>query len=141
MAENVIHLVGNLGKDAVMRFTPAGTAVVNFSMATNKTYKDDNGVRQTITAWFRVTIWGKYGEALVPYLKKGKLVHVLGHLTPDKNTGGPRIYKRDDGTEGAQFEVKADTCDLLGGSGDGGSNYQNDDSYMDTGEDDGIPFN
>jgi single-strand DNA-binding protein len=65
------------------------------------------------TTWFRVSVFGKQAEACAQYLKKGSLVLVEGHLTPDKTTGGPKTFTRQDGTVGASFEIFANTVRFL----------------------------
>jgi single-strand DNA-binding protein len=73
-------------------------------------------VKETI--WFRVTTWGKQAEICNQYLKKGSKVLIEGRLTPDKNTGGPRIWNKQDGSMGASFEVTAGTVRFLSSRGE-----------------------
>ena len=100
-------IIGNLGRDPEMRYTPSGTPVTNLSIATNRTYKDNNGQQVKETTWFRVSVFGKTAENCAQYLQKGRMVLVEGRLTPDKQTGGPRIWDKQDGTKAASFEVFA----------------------------------
>lgn len=100
-------IVGNLGRDPEMRYTPSGQAVTNFSMATNRRYTDSNGQQVDETTWFRISVWGNQAEAVNQYLQQGSRVLVEGILRPDPETGGPRIWTRNDGTPGASFEVTA----------------------------------
>ncbi|MFO7943706.1 MAG: single-stranded DNA-binding protein [Anaerolineales bacterium] len=102
-----IIFVGNLGRDPEMRYTPSGQAVTNFSAATNRRYTDSNGQQVDETTWFRVSVWGNQAEAVNQYLQQGSRVLVDGRLRPDPETGGPRIWTRNDGTPGASFEVTA----------------------------------
>jgi single-strand DNA-binding protein len=118
---HTLILVGNLGRDPEMRYTPTGQAVTNFPVATNRQYTASSGETVKETTWFRVSVFGKQAEACAQYLHKGSAVLVEGRLTPDANTGGPRIFDRKDGTSGASFEVFAQTVRFLGG-GNGGSN-------------------
>jgi len=106
-------LVGNVGKDPEMRYTPSGSAVTSFSMATNSQYTNQGGETVKETTWFRVTSWGKQAEVCNQYVKKGMTVLVEGKLTPDKVTGGPRVYQKQDGTSAASFEVNASTVRFL----------------------------
>lgn len=139
---HTLIIVGNVGKDPEMRYTPAGQAVTSFSVATNRQYTASNGEQVKETIWFRVSTWGKQAEVCNQYVKKGSKVLIEGRLTPDKNTGGPRIWTKQDGSAGASFEVTASTVRFLssrqeGGGGDGGP--------MDAGDmvvpaDDNIPF-
>jgi single-strand DNA-binding protein len=113
MFQKVI-LVGNLGRDPEMRYTPAGQAVTNLSIATNRRYTDSSGEMRDETVWFRVSVWGKQAEAANQYLRKGRQVLVEGRLVGDEN-GNPRIWTHQDGTPGASFEVSAQTLRFLGG--------------------------
>lgn len=110
-------LVGNLGRDPEMRYTPSGQAVTNLSVATNRSYTDSSGETVKETIWFRVSVWGKQAESCHQYLKKGRQVLVEGRLVADEN-GNPRIWTRQDGTPGASFEVSAATVRFLGGRED-----------------------
>jgi single-strand DNA-binding protein len=102
-----LTIIGNLGRDPEMRYTPSGTPVTNLSIATNRVYKDNNGQQVKETTWFRVSVFGKTAENCAQYLQKGRMVLVEGRLTPDKQTGGPRIWDKQDGTKAASFEVFA----------------------------------
>ncbi len=116
---HTIILVGNLGKDPEMRYTPSGQAVTSFSVASNRKYTSSNGEQVNETIWFRVSAWGKQAEICNQYLKKGSKVLIEGRLTPDKNTGGPRIWQKQDGTSGSSFEVNAQTVRFLSTRGEG----------------------
>ena len=117
---HIIIIVGNLGKDPEMRYTPTGQAVTSFSVATSRQYTAGNGEQVKETIWFRVSAWGKQAEICNEYLKKGSKVSVEGRLTPDKGTGNPRVYTNKDGTAGASFEVNAQTVRFLSSRGEGG---------------------
>jgi single-strand DNA-binding protein len=106
-------IIGYLGRDPEMRYTPAGQPVTTFSVATSRQYTNNDGQPVKETTWFRVTAWGKTGEACNNYLQKGSKVMVEGRLTPDSSTGGPRIYKRNDETMGANYEITASTVRFL----------------------------
>ena len=80
MSFNKIIIVGNLGRDPELRYTPQGTAVCNFSVATNEKRKDKNGEMQDMTTWFRVTLWSKQAETASKYLTKGSPIYVEGRL-------------------------------------------------------------
>ena len=108
-------IAGNLGGEPSMRYTPSGQAVTNFSVATNRKWSNSDGSQGEETVWFRVTAWGKLGEVCNQFLSKGRQVLVEGRLTPDKATGGPRIWTGDDGQPRASFEVVAETVKFLGG--------------------------
>jgi single-strand DNA-binding protein len=108
-----VTVVGNLGRDPEMRYTPAGQAVTNFSVAASRKYKSSEGELVDETVWFRVSAWGKQAETCNQYLKKGSRVLVEGRLNPDNATGGPRVYTRQDGSSGAAFELTANTVRFL----------------------------
>ena len=108
-----IIIVGNVGRDPEMRYTPSGQAVTSFSVATNRQYTNNNGETIKETIWFRVSAWGKTGENCNQYLKKGSKVLVEGRLTADPATGGPRIWQAQDGASRASFEVSAGTVRFL----------------------------
>lgn len=114
-----VILVGNLGRDPEMRYTPSGQAVTNLSVATNRTYTDSSGNQVKETVWFRVAVWGKQAESCHQYLRKGRPVLVEGRLTPDEN-GNPRIWTAQDGTPRASYEVTAQTVRFLGGREEAG---------------------
>jgi len=119
---HTLIIVGNVGKDPEMRYTPSGQAVTSFSVATNRQYTGSNGEQVKETIWFRVSTWGKTAEVCNQYVKKGSKVLVEGRLTPDKNTGGPRIWTKADGTAGASYDVTASNVRFLSarGENDGG---------------------
>jgi len=141
-------IVGNLGNDPEMRYTPNGQAVTNLSIATNRQYTANSGEKIKETTWFRVSVWGKQAEACNTYLKKGSKVLVEGRMTADSATGGPRIWTANDGSSRASFEVTAQTVRFLStrsedqaAGGGGGSNYgQGQNNMMPPPSDDDIPF-
>ncbi|HLF25244.1 MAG TPA: single-stranded DNA-binding protein [Anaerolineae bacterium] len=116
-----IIIVGNLGRDPEMRYTPSGTPVTSFNVATNRKYTGSDGQAVKETTWFRVSVFGKQAEACAQYLKKGSPCLVEGRLTPDLQSGGPRIFQRQDGTSGANFEVFANTVRFLSSRAEGGA--------------------
>lgn len=110
---HTIIIVGNLGRDPEMRYTPSGQAVTSFSLASNRQYTNNNGQNVKETIWFRISVWGKQAETCNQYLKKGSKVLIEGRLQADANTGGPRTYQRQDGTTAANYEVVASTIRFL----------------------------
>lgn len=114
---HTIIIVGNVGKDAEMRYTPSGAAVASFSVATNRQYTSSNGEQVKETVWFRVSAWGKQAEVCNTYVKKGMKVLVEGRLTSDKDTGGPRVYGD---PPKASYEVSAGTVRFLSSRQDEG---------------------
>ncbi len=104
---NQAQLIGNLGRDAELRYTSSGQAVTNFSIATTETWKDKSGQKQEKTEWHRIVLWGKSAETLSQYLQKGKQVFVQGRLET-------REWEKD-GVKKQTTEIKADKVVLLGG--------------------------
>lgn len=136
---HTLILVGNLGRDPEMRYTPSGQAVTTFSVASNRSYTGKEGQRVKETIWFRITVWGNQADACNNYLQKGSKVLVEGRLNPDEN-GSPRIWTRQDGSAAASYEVTAQTVRFLStrenaGYGEGS---ENDDAILDS--EDEIPF-
>lgn len=117
-----LTIVGNLGRDPEMRYLPDGTAVTNLNVACNRKWSGSDGAAQEQTIWYRISVWGKQAEACNQYLEKGRQVLVEGLLTPDKETGSPRVFTRQDGTTGASFEVRANLVKFLNG-GAGNSSH------------------
>lgn len=113
-----LTIVGNLGSDPEMRYTPSGQAVCNFSVATNRRWTGGDGEHQEETVWFRVATWGGTAENCNKYLTKGRQVLIEGRLNPDKETGGPRIWTDQNGKARASFEITAIEVKFLGGRGE-----------------------
>lgn len=111
---NKVILVGNLGRDAELRYTPAGAACAKFSLATTETWNDKSGQRQERTEWHNVDLWGKTAENLAEYLSKGKQVYVEGKLATDEWTDK-------DGNKRKATKVRADRVVLLGKAESGGT--------------------
>ena len=115
-----VVIVGNLGGDPEMRYTPSGQAVTNFSVATSRKWTGSDGNQQDETVWFRVSTWGKLAEVCNQYLSKGRQVMVEGRLRADPETGGPRIWTAQDGSSRASYELTALEVKFLGTRGDSG---------------------
>jgi single-strand DNA-binding protein len=141
---NKVILVGNLGRDAELRYTPGGAAVSKFSIATTEVWTDKSGQRQERTEWHNIDLWGKQAESLSEYLVKGKQVYLEGRLQTDE-------YTDKEGVKRKSTKVRCDRVVLLGGgSGRGRSSMESGDaagghgaSGGDGGEpltDDDIPF-
>jgi single-strand DNA-binding protein len=88
---NKVILIGNLGKDPEVKYTPQGTAVAKFTLATNERFKDKQGEWQDRTEWHNITCWARLAEIAGEYLKKGRSVYIEGSLRTDswddKQTG------------------------------------------------------
>ena len=121
MSYQKIIIVGNVGRDPEMRYTPSGQAVTNFSVAVNEQFTDSKGDVIKRTVWFRVTAWGKQAEICNQYIKKGSQVLVDGKMSADPVTGGPKVYTRQDGSANASFEIVANTVRFLSTRHESGS--------------------
>lgn len=108
MSFNKIILVGNLGRDPELRYTPQGTPVCSFSMATNERRKDKAGDFNDVTTWFRVTLWGRQAETAQQYLTKGRPVYIEGRLRVEE-------YTDKDGKQRYSLEVNATDMQFIGG--------------------------
>ena len=109
---NKVILVGNLGRDAELRYTPGGAAVATINMATTEVWNDKGGQRQEKTEWHRVVLWGKSAESLTEYLTKGKQIYVEGRLQT-------RQWDDKDGNKRYTTEIRGDRIVLLSGGGGG----------------------
>ena len=112
---NKVILIGNLGKDPEIKYTPSGTAVAKFSLATNENYKDKSGQWQERTEWHNIVAWQRLAEIVGEYVKKGSKLYIEGRLQTsswdDKETGQKK-YKT---------EIVANDLVLLSGRGEGDS--------------------
>jgi len=117
MSVNKVILVGHLGKDPELRYTPGGTAVATFSMATTERFKDRDGQQQEKTEWHNVVAWRQLAEICGKYLHKGKQVYIEGKIQT-------RSYDDKDGNKRYVTEIVADQMQMLGGreEGQGGGN-------------------
>jgi single-strand DNA-binding protein len=113
-----VTIIGNLGHDPELKYTPQGDAVVNFSVATNRRWTNNDGSQGEETVWFRCVAWRKLAEVINQYLAKGRQVYIEGRLQPDKATGGPRVWTDKDGNSRASFEVTVETIKFLGSPGE-----------------------
>ena len=136
MTHQKAEIIGYLGADPEMRFTPSGQPVANFSVAANRKYKNAAGDEVKETAWFKVSAWGKLAEVCNNYLHKGSQVYVEGRLVVDPATGGPRIWTRQDGSPAASFEINAATVRFLGGKNGNG----NGEAPSEPASEDQVPF-
>ncbi len=110
---NKVMLIGNLGKDPELRYTTSGVAVATFSLATNESWKDQDGNLQERTEWHNIVAWRKLAEICGEWLKKGKKVYIEGRIQTrsydDKNTGAKRYIT----------EIVADNMIMLDSKGEG----------------------
>ncbi len=118
MSFNKIIIVGNLGRDPELRYTPQGTAVCNFSMASNEKRRDKAGEMQEVATWFKVTLWGKQAEVAAKYLTKGSSAYIEGRLRIEEWTDR-------DGNNRQTLEVNGSDVQFLSG-GNRGEDYERD---------------
>jgi len=110
---NKVILIGNLGKDPEVKYTPSGTPVAKITLATNERFKDKSGDWQDRTEWHNVVLWQRLAEIAGEYLKKGGKVYIEGRLQTrswEDKTSGQKKY---------MTEVVANDLVLLGGRGEG----------------------
>lgn len=132
--------VGNLGSEPEMRYTPSGKAVTNFSVAVNRTYTNSEGQKVKETVWTRVAAWGRQAETCNQYLAKGQKVLIEGRLNHDPETGGPRIWNRQDGSPAASYEITAERVVFLSASGGQNGSGDTEAPAEEISEDEEIPF-
>lgn len=113
-----ITLIGNLGNDPEMRYTPSGVPVASFNLAVNKSWTDSEGNKQDKTVWFRVSAWRKTAEIASQYLTKGKQVLIVGEIEE------ARAYTDKEGNARASLEVTAQTIKFLGAKDANGNGNQ-----------------
>ncbi len=114
---NKVFLIGRLGQDPEVRYTPNGGAVANFSMATSESWNDKSGQKQEKTEWHRIVVWGKLGELCGQYLSKGRQAFIEGRLQT-------REWVDKEGQKKYTTEIVANNVQFLGSPGEK-SNTQN----------------
>lgn len=132
---NKIVLIGRLGADPDLRYTPQGTPVIKFDIAVNRPYKDANGVRET--DWFTIIAWRQLAELCGQYLRKGSQVAIDGRLQT-------RVYDNKEGQKVKTYEITAENVQFLDAAGDKqtGNNqdpFAHTDKTIDL-SDDNLPF-
>ena len=108
---NKCMIIGNLGRDPEMRYTPQGTAVTSFSVAVSRSFNSRDGEQQEETDWFRVTAWNKLAEICNQYLTKGQRVYVEGRVSM-------RMWDGNDGQKHGSLELTATDLMMLSGKGE-----------------------
>jgi single-strand DNA-binding protein len=135
---NKVFLIGRLGRDPEIRHTTSGSAVANFSVATDERWTDSEGNRQTRTEWHNIVAWRKLAEICGQYLRKGRLVFIEGRIQT-------REWDDRDGNKRRTTEIVASNMQMLGGRGQDDepaeSPQKQDQNNMEIGiTDDDIPF-
>ena len=108
---NKVILVGNVGQDPELKYTPSGAAVTNFTLATNEVWKDNEGNSQERTEWHRIVLWRKQAESAGEWLKKGRKVYIEGKLQT-------RSWEDKDGVKRYTTEIVGDTFTMLDSKSD-----------------------
>jgi single-strand DNA-binding protein len=119
MSVNKVILVGRLGQNPEVRYTPSGAAVANFSVATNESWMDKSGQKQERTEWHRVVVWGKLAELCAQYLTKGRQCYLEGRLQT-------RQWQDKDNQTKYTTEIQAQTVQFLGGGAREGAEMNQD---------------
>ena len=130
---NKVILVGHIGGDPEVKYTPSGTAVVNLTLATNEVRRDKDGNDVETTEWHRLVVWGKQAEFAGNYVKKGQLLFVEGRLQTRK-------WEDRNGVERRTTEVVTENLTMLGGKKGGGEPPAEADASTQPPDDDDIPF-
>jgi single-strand DNA-binding protein len=147
MSVNKAILIGRLGKDPELRYTPSGKAVANFTVATNERWTTQDGQKQESTTWHNIVAWGRQAEVIKEYLGKGRQIYIEGRIDN-------RSYDDKEGNKRYISEVVVQNFQFLGDRGDGsggGSHDRSDSSQQSTsvppepptgsaGGDDDLPF-
>ena len=131
---NKVILVGNLGADPEIRYSPGGMAVVNFSLATSETFSKD-GQKQTKTEWHKIVAFGKLAEICGQYLSKGKQVYIEGKIQT-------RSWDDKEGNKKYTTEIVANSMQMLGSKGEGAQHAASDVSVdnIPSSDIDDVPF-
>jgi len=112
---NKATIIGNLGRDAELKYTQGGAAVATLNVATSESWNDKQGQKQERTEWHRIVVWGKSAEALAEYLTKGRQIYVEGRIQTRK-------WQDKDGHDRYTTEIRSDRILLLGNKNNGGAN-------------------
>ncbi|MFH1686959.1 MAG: single-stranded DNA-binding protein [bacterium] len=142
MSVNKVILVGRLGKDPDLKYTAGGSAVANFTLATDRSWKGQDGQSQKETTWHNIVVWGRQAEVIKEYLSKGRQVYIEGRIAN-------RSYDDKEGNKKYISEVVVEQFRFLGDRGDSGGGSRSDappsdvpppPPPADTGDDDDLPF-
>lgn len=115
MSVNKVIVLGRLGSEPELRYTPSGAAVANFSVATSDNWTDKSGEKQEKTEWHRIVVWGKLGELCHQYLSKGRQAYIEGKLQT-------RSWEDKDGVKKYTTEILANTVQFIGNNPSAGAN-------------------
>jgi len=130
---NKVMIIGHLGRDPEMRYTPSGKPVTTFTVATSRSWNSTDGERHTETEWFNVVSWGNLAEICKQYLTKGQQVYVEGRLQT-------RRWEDNDGAKHTSVEIVANEMMMLGDRREASASSTGDSSIPDDAIDDEYPF-
>ena len=141
MGVNKVILIGRLGRDPELKYTPNGQPVANFSLATDRSWTGQDGQKNRVTTWHNIVAWGKQAEIIKEYMTKGKEIFIEGRIDN-------RSYEDKEGNKKYVSEVVVEGFQFLGSRGDSGadsqapetSNNQAPAANTGTGDDDDLPF-
>ena len=133
MTLNSVTLIGRLGQDPELRSTQSGTSVANFSIATNRTWNDDQGNKKEDTEWHRIVVFGGMADVCDEYLEKGRQVCIQGRISTNE-------WEDQDGNERSTKEIVARNVQFLSGESNGGGGGDNNTPPEESYDDDDIPF-
>ena len=152
MSFNKITIIGNLGRDPELRYTPQGTAVCDFSVAVNDRKRDKAGEWQDVTTWFKITFWGKQAENASKYITKGRQVYIEGRLQLEEWTDRDGNNRSTLAVQGSELQFLGERGEVSENNSTGDSSYANSNSNSGPNEefsgqttgtvagDDDIPF-
>ena len=120
------QVLGHLGRDPELRFTPTGQKVTNFTLAATRHIPQSDGETRELTVWYKITTWGKLAESCHKYLKKGRAVLVVGIPEVDTKTGQVKIWTDKDGHARANLGIVANTVKFIGKGADTEKGTEND---------------
>lgn len=130
---NKVMIIGHLGRDPEMRYTPSGRPVTTFTVATSRTWNTSDGERHNETEWFNVVTWGNLAEICKQYLTKGQQVYIEGRLQT-------RRWEDNEGTKHTSVEIVANEMMILGERRDGNQANQASDAMPTEEAEDEFPF-
>ena len=129
---NKVMIIGRLGRDPEMRYTPSGRPVTTFSVATSRSWNTSEGERRTETEWFNVVAWGNLAEICKQYLNKGQQVYVEGRLQT-------RYWDDAEGNKHSSTEIVANEMIMLGDRRDNNQHLEEEENFA-SADDDEFPF-
>ena len=140
MSFNKITIIGNLGRDPELRYTPQGTAVCDFSVAVNDRKRDKAGEWQDVTTWFKITFWGKQAENASKYITKGRQVYIEGRLQLEEWTDRDGNNRSTLAVQGSELQFLGERGEVSENNSTGDSSYANSTSNSNSGSNSNDEF-